>query len=346
MLLFVILVRFLSFEQKRMTDQKEQLEQHNIDELLSSFYSGLLIYPDNEERNEYLSFDESIKLLDLPPDKFNDLIVGGYLKPCFPWSGYLEVKRKLSVDEYNQLFYSDFSDDDFTNNFIEEPDVLVRAYVNFNGYVRPVESAHYLNAIVVGESKKIAIENVYLIENLTWDSMVHLIGLHGEAPKKVQGKKELFCKDHEYKIYQRVDNNYIDIKSYVFLKDDIGQFVKESQKIEIGDVNEKIKADLLALRKRQNGRVNDNSKKTRTYTEVPKLIIELNYQLNALPHVKEINDKNGRDGLRAEVKQHMQENYKELHEYFIGNKSKESTFDQYWTDLMDDIKDIVKDKYN
>ena len=31
--------------------------------------------------------------------------------------------------------------------------------------------------------------------------------------------------------------------------------------------------------------------KTRTYTEVPKLIIELNYQLNALPHVKEINDK-------------------------------------------------------
>ena len=42
----------------------------------------------------------------------------------------------------------------------------------------------------------------------------------------------------------------------------------------------------------------------------------------------------------------MQENYKELHEYFIGNKSKKSTFDQYWTDLMDDIKEIVKYKYN
>ena len=49
-----------------MVDQKEQLEQHDINELLSSFYSGLLIYPDNEERNEYLSFDESIQLLDIP----------------------------------------------------------------------------------------------------------------------------------------------------------------------------------------------------------------------------------------------------------------------------------------
>lgn len=271
------------------------------------------------------------------------MIVSGSLKPCFPWSGYLEVKRKISVYEYRKLFYSDSSADDFANNFIEEPDVLVRAYVNFNGYVRPVESAHYLDAILVGESKKIAVEDVYLIENLTLDSVVHIIGNHGEAPKKVLDKKELFCKDHEYKIYQGVDNNDIDISSYVFLKDDIEQFVKKSQKIEIGDVNEKIKADFLALRKRQNGRENDKSKKTRIYTEVPKLIIELNYQLNALPHLKEINDKNGRDGLRAEVKQHMQENYKELHKYLMKNKS---TFDQYWTDLMGDIKEIVEDKYN
>ena len=62
-------------------------------------------------------------------------------------------KRKISVYEYRKLFYSDSSADDFANNFIEEPDVLVRAYVNFNGYVRPVESAHYLDAILVGESK-------------------------------------------------------------------------------------------------------------------------------------------------------------------------------------------------
>ena len=83
------------------------------------------------------------------------MIVSGSLKPCFPWSGYLEVKRKISVYEYRKLFYSDSSADDFANNFIEEPDVLVRAYVNFNGYVRPVESAHYLDAILVGESKKL-----------------------------------------------------------------------------------------------------------------------------------------------------------------------------------------------
>ncbi|NUG13465.1 hypothetical protein HUN13_18015, partial [Acinetobacter seifertii] len=201
-------------------------------------------------------------------------------------------------------FYSDYSNDDFNDPFDGEPDVLVKGYVNFNGYVRPTESGQYQNAVMIDEFKKIAIENVYLIENLTLDSMVHLMGLHGEGPQKVLGKKELFCKDQAYKIYQGVDNNYIDIKSYVFLKDDIEQFVKKSQKIEIGDVNEKIKADLLALRKRQNGRENDKSKKTRIYKEVPKLIIELNYQLNALPHLKEINDKNGRDGLRAEVKQH------------------------------------------
>ncbi|MEN9071967.1 hypothetical protein [Acinetobacter baumannii] len=345
-----------------MTDQKEQLEQYNINELLSSFYSGVLIYPDNEERNEYLSFDESIKLLDIPLYKFNDLIVGGYLKPCFPWSGYLEVKRKISVDEYNQLFYSDFNDDDFTNNFIEEPDVLVRAYVNFNGYVRPVESAHYLNAILVGESKKIAIDEVYLIENLTLDSVVHIIGNHGQTPKQVGGKKELFSKDQAYKIYQDIDNNYVDVKSYVFLKDDIEQIVvrnkvtiaassddeeksdtQANQKLEFDDINEKIKADLLALRKKQNGRVDDRSLKTRIYIEVPKLIIELDYQLNALPYVKETIDKNGRDGLRVKVKQYMRENYKELHKYLMKNKS---TFDQYWTDLMGDIKEIVENKYN
>jgi len=332
-----------------MTDHKTELEEHGtnewIDKIIADFDSKTLRYAADGKRNNYLSFDESIKLLDISSYKFNDLIVSGFLKPCFPWSGFLEVKRKISVYEYRKLFYSDSSADDFANNFIEEPDVLVRAYVNFNGYVRPVESAHYLNAILVGESKKIAIEDVYLIENLTLGSVVHIIGNHGEAPKQVEGKIELFSKDQAYKIYQGVDNHEIDIKSYVLLKDDIVQFVKKSQKIEVGDVNEKIKTDLLTLRKRQNGRVKDISKKTRTYIEVPKLIIELNYQLNALPHVKEINDKNGRDGLRAEVKQHMQENYKELHEYFIGNKSKESTFDQYWTDLMDDIKEIVKDKY-
>ncbi len=330
-----------------MADYKEQLEQKDtnefIEKLIADFDSKILRYPENGEKNDYLSFDESIKLLGIPPYKFNDLIVGGSLKPCFPWSGFLEVKRKISVYEYRKLFYSDSSGDDFANNFIEEPDVLVRAYVNFNGYVRPVESAHYLNAILVGESKKIAIEDVYLIENLTFDPVAHIIGNHGEAPKKVIGKNELFCKDHEYKIYQGVDNNDIDIKSYVFLKDDIEQFVKKSQKIEIGDVNEKIKADLLALRKRQNGRVDDTSKKTRIYTEVPKLIIELNYQLNALPHVKEINDKNGRDGLRTEVKQHMGRNHKALYKDLMSN---ESTFNQIWTDLVGDIKEIVEDKYN
>lgn len=330
-----------------MTDHKTELEEHGtnewIDKIIADFDSKTLRYAADGKRNNYLSFDESIKLLDISSYKFNDLIVSGFLKPCFPWSGFLEVKRKISVYEYRKLFYSDSSGDDLTKNFIEEPDVLVRAYVNFNGYVRPIESTHYLNAILVGESKKIAIADVYLIENLTLDSVVHIIGNHGQASKQVEGKIELFSKDQAYKIYQGVDNQDIDIKSYVFLKDDIEQIVKKSQKIEIGDINEKIKADLLALRKRQNGRVDDTSKKTRIYTEVPKLIIELNYQLNELPHIKEINDKNGRDGLRTEVKQHMGRNHKALYKDLMSN---ESTFNQIWTDLMSDVKEIVEDKYN
>ncbi|HCA5260666.1 hypothetical protein ABLT82_02295 [Acinetobacter pittii] len=330
-----------------MTDHKAELEEHGtnelIDKIIADFDSKMLSYPVDGKRNDYLSFEESIKLLDIPPYKFNDLIVSGSLKPSFPWSGYLEVKRKISVYEYNKLFYSDYSNDEFDDPFSGEPDVFVKGYVNFNGYVRPTESGQYQNAVMVNESKNIVIENVYLIENLTLDSMVHLMGNHGEPPKKVLGKKELFCRDQAYKIYQAEDNNYIDIKSYVFLKDDIDQIVKKSQKIEIGDINEKIKADLLALRKRQNGRVDDTSKKTKIYTEVPKLIIELDYQLNALPHVKEINDKNGRDGLRTEVKQHMGQNHKALYKELMSN---ESTFNQIWTDLMSDIKEIVEDKYN
>ncbi|EHU1209392.1 MULTISPECIES: hypothetical protein [Acinetobacter] len=329
-----------------MADYKEQLEQQDtnkfIEKFIADFDSKILRYPENGEKNDYLSFEESIKLLDTPPYKFNDLIISGSLKPCFPWSGFLEVKRKISVYEYRKLFYSDSSGDDFANNFIEEPDVLVRAYVNFNGYVRPVESAHYLNAILVGESKKIAIEDIYLIENLTFDSVVHLMGNHGEPPKKVLGKKELFCRDQAYKIYEAENNNYIDIKSYVFLKDDIQQLIGKNQNIEVDDINEKIKADLLALRKRRNGQVEDITTTTRIYTEVPKLIIELGYQLNALPQVKQINGRNGRDGLRVQVKYHMERNHKALHKDLMRN---ESTFNQVWTDLMGDIKKIIINKY-
>ncbi|HDK8955049.1 TPA: hypothetical protein PVK16_001869 [Acinetobacter baumannii] len=341
-----------------MTDQKEQLEQHNINELLSSFYSGILIYPDNEKRNEYLSFDESIQLLDIPPHKFNDLIVSGSLKLCFPWSGYLEVKRKLSGDEYNQLFYSDFTGDDFANNLIGESDVLVRAYVNFNGYVRPVESAHYLNAIVVEESKKIAIENVYLIENLTWDSVVHIIGNNGEAPKKVLGKKELFCKDHAYKIYQGVDNNYIDIKSYVFLKDDIEQIVEKnkvmttvssddegksdtqvSQKFECDDINEKIRKKVIELRKDKkygNGKsrqVRSGSKEESFYLAALSIIVRLGYRLDQLP-----NDSNkGQRGLRFKVKEEIAKEYSDL-------EIAEETFKKYWTELKSNIKKVSNNK--
>ncbi|WP_373358407.1 hypothetical protein ACEN3H_01415 [Acinetobacter lactucae] len=328
-----------------MTNHKVELEEYGtnevIDKIIADFDSKTLRYPADGKRNDYLSFEESIKLLDIPAYKFNDLIVGGDLKPCFPWSGYLEVKRKLSVYEYRQLFYSDLRGDDFDNNFIEEHDVLVGAYVNFNGYVRPVESAQYLNTILVGESKKIAIENVYLIENLTLDSMVYLLGNHGEPPKKVVGKKECFCRDQAYKIYQAEDNNYIHIKSYVFLKDDIQKLIGKNKNIEVDDINEKIKADLLALRKRRNGQVEDTTTTTRIYTEVPKLIIELGYQLNALPQVKQINGRNGRDGLRVQVKYHMERNHKALHNDLMRN---ESTFNQVWTDLMGDIQKIIINK--
>lgn len=335
-----------------MADQKEQIEQHDINELLSSFYSGVLIYPDDEKRHEYLGFDESIKLLDIPPHKFNDLIVGGSLKPCFPWSGYLEVKRKLSVDEYNQLFYSDFTGDDFANNLIGESNVLVRAYVNFNGYVRPVESAHYLNAIVIEESKKIAIENVYLIENLTWDSVVHIIGNNGEAPKKVLGKKELFCKDHAYKIYQGVDNNYIDIKSYVFLKDDIEQIVKKnkvinavssddeeksdtqvSQKPEFDDINEKIIKKVLELRKDKTDekgksiQVRSGTDEEKFYIAALSIIVQLGHRLDQLP-----NDRNtGQRGLRFKVREEIAKEYSDL-------EIAEETFKKYWVDLKNNIK--------
>ncbi|WP_157809284.1 helix-turn-helix transcriptional regulator [Acinetobacter haemolyticus] len=281
-----------------MTDHKAELEEYGTNEFIANFDSKILRYPENGEKNDYLSFEESIKLLDTPPYKFNDLIVGGNLKPCFPWSGYLEVKRKLSVYEYRQLFYSDLSGGDFANNFIEEPDVLVGAYVNFNGYVRPVESAHYLNAILVGESKKIAIENVYLIENLTLDSVIHIMGNYGESPKKLLGKKELFSKDQAYKIYQGVDNNDIDIKSYVFLKDDIEQIVEKNkekktikknnivvdfdiQESQNSELNKESKSAPLKKRKSQN---NITANEGGIYSELPKAgYVNINDMLPYLP---------------------------------------------------------------
>ncbi|WP_081407685.1 hypothetical protein [Acinetobacter sp. Leaf130] len=339
-----------------MTDHKEQLEQQDtnesLDEFLSNFYSRLLIYSDNEERKEYLSFDQSIKLLDIPLYKFNDLIVSGSLKPCFPWSGFLEVKRKISVYEYRKLFYSDPSGDDFANNFIEEPDVLVRAYVNFNGYVRPVEAAHYLNAIVVGESKQIAIENVYLIENLTGNSVVHIIGNHGQAPKQVKGKTELFSKDQAYKIYQGVDNNYVDIKSYVFLKDDIEQIVKKnkvinavsnddeeksdtqvSQKPEFDDINEKIIKKVLELRKDKTDekgksiQVRSGTDEEKFYIAALSIIVQLGHRLDQLP-----NDRNtGQRGLRFKVREEIAKEYSDL-------DIAEETIKKYWGGLKRNIK--------
>ncbi|MFX4371634.1 AlpA family phage regulatory protein [Acinetobacter baumannii] len=284
-----------------MVDYKEQLEQQDtnefIEELIADFDSKILRYPENGEKNDYLSFDESIKLLGIPPYKFNDLIVGGSLKPCFPWSGFLEVKRKISVYEYRKLFYSDSSGDDFANNFIEEPDVLVRAYVNFNGYVRPVESAHYLNAILVGESKKIAIEDVYLIENLTFDSVAHIIGNHSEPAKKVLGKKEFFCRDQAYKIYEAENNNYIDIKSYVFLKDDIEQIIKKNKEkktikknnivvdfdIQESQNSELNKESKLASPKKIKSQNNLTANEVVVYTELPKTgYVNIN---DILPHL-------------------------------------------------------------
>lgn len=285
-----------------MIDDKAELEKHGtnelIDKIVDDLESKILRYPENGEKNDYLSFDESIKLLGIPPYKFNDLIVRGSLKPCFPWSGFLEVKRKISVYEYRKLFYSDSSGDDFANNFIEEPNVLVRAYVNFNGYVRPVESAHYLNAILVGESKKIAIEDVYLIENLTFNSVAHIIGNHSEAPKKVIGKNELFIKHQAYKIYQGIDNNDIDIKSNIFLKNDIEQIIEKNKEkntikknnilvdfdIQESQNSELNKESKLASPKKIKSQNNLTANEVVVYTELPKTgYVNINDMLPHLP---------------------------------------------------------------
>ncbi|WP_216071593.1 hypothetical protein [Acinetobacter haemolyticus] len=257
----------------------------------------------------------------------------------------------------NKLFYSDYSNDEFDDPFGGEPDVWVKGYVNFNGYVRPTESGQYQNAVMVGESKKIVIENVYLIENLTLDSMVHLMGNHGEPPKKVLGKKELFCRDQAYKIYQAEDNNYIDIKSYVFLKDDIEQIVEKNkvtiavssddeeksdtqvnQKIGFDDVNEKIKRKVLELRldkKDKNGKsvqVKSGTREEKFYIAALSIILQLVSRLDEFPNNNDT--KKGHSGLRSQVKERIDKD-----NYSLGIS--EETFKKYWGNLKKHIEEAI-----
>lgn len=53
-----------------MADYEEQLEQQDtnefIEKFIADFDSKILRYPENGEKNDYLNFEESIKLLDTP----------------------------------------------------------------------------------------------------------------------------------------------------------------------------------------------------------------------------------------------------------------------------------------
>ncbi|AXJ89588.1 hypothetical protein DKP84_01600 [Acinetobacter pittii] len=100
----------------------------------------------------------------------------------------MQLKRTLNIYEYNDLFYGE----SFGNG--NEPDETVNGYTRFTGYVSPVESAPYFNDLWEGKSKKIVVESLLLIENLTLDSQTYLLPKHGEVLKKVHFKKEVFSK--------------------------------------------------------------------------------------------------------------------------------------------------------
>lgn len=212
-----------------MTNHKAELEKHGTNELIDKIVvdleSKILRYPANEERNKYLSIEKSITLISIPKHEFKRLVVDGFLKPYFLWDGELAVKRTLNIYEYNDLFYGE----SFGNG--NEPNETVNGYTRFTGYVSPVESAPYFNDLWEGKSKKIVVESVLLIENLTLDSQTYLLPKHGEALKKVHFKKEVFFKDQVYKVYKGTENNYIDIEDCVFLKDDIIQIIENNKEI-------------------------------------------------------------------------------------------------------------------
>lgn len=292
-------------------------------------------------RQEYVSAKEALKYFQSEA-KFSEAIIRGDLRLYFAVSISLNVEYAvLMIDGYEPFWKDEIDKNGNVIKLSEDLPMQLDGYTkhitrrHFDGIVSPAKNHIFLQALFNKLEKKLELRDVYLIESF----------------KKYNYD---FYKEKEYKVdVETSPMTTIEIIECQFLLSELNSLksinvrynevskvdVVESndieysnEEIESDELNTQIKSYLIKLRKEASNRHIDNTKKTEIYREIPIIINELGYILNDLP-----TEEFGQDGLRLKVKEYLKEQDATLYKKLLQN---ESTFNQYWTDLMNDIKEF------
>ncbi|OBY74229.1 hypothetical protein [Acinetobacter gyllenbergii] len=192
----------------------------------------------NSEKDKYLGINDCIEYLRISKSEFADLIIQNSLEPKFHWSGYLETQMTISLLEYARLFDSKklktCSIEEWEDISISTEKLTLDGYVNFEGYISITGAEYFVVELLKsGTSKKLCINDIYVIDDLTRDSVVTLLDHKQKLSKKIRSCKKELNNDEIYTIYTDSPNQELKVEDCKFLKEDIGQLIENYKEIEI-----------------------------------------------------------------------------------------------------------------
>ncbi|KYQ85257.1 hypothetical protein AWW72_05665 [Acinetobacter sp. NRRL B-65365] len=192
----------------------------------------------NSEKDKYLGINDCIEQLKISKSDFAELIIQNSLEPKFHWSGYLETQMTISLLEYTRFFDSkklkNCSIEEWEDISTSTEKVTLDGYVNFEGYISITGAEYFVVELLKsGASKKICINDIYLIDDLTRDSFVILIDHKQKLSKKVRSCKKELNSSEIYTIYSGSPNQELKVEDCKFLKDDIFQIIENYKEIEM-----------------------------------------------------------------------------------------------------------------
>ncbi|MCW1520473.1 hypothetical protein [Acinetobacter baumannii] len=195
------------------------------------------ISPDNE-KDKYLGINDCIEYLRISKSEFAELIIQNSLEPKFHWSGYLETQMTISLFEYTRLFDSKkmktCSIEEWEDISISTEKFTLDGYINFEGYISITGAEYFVMELLKsGASKKLCINDIYLIDDLTRDSVVTLLDHKQKLSKKIRSRKKELNSSEIYTIYSGSPNQELNVEDCKFLKEEIFQVIKKNKEIEI-----------------------------------------------------------------------------------------------------------------
>lgn len=193
------------------------------------------IFP-HSEKDKYLNINDCIEQLKISKSDFANLIIQNSLEPKFHWSGYLETQMTISLLEYTRLFDSKklktCSIEEWEDISISTEKFTLDGYVNFEGYISIIGAEYFVVELLKsGASKKLCINDIYLIDDLTRDSVVILIDHKQKLSKKVRSCKKELNSSEIYTIYSGSPNQELKVEDCKFLREDIYQIIENNKEI-------------------------------------------------------------------------------------------------------------------